>query len=290
MFRKAKAQGAITGYVHGFSGSGDPQQRGLGGGKAFPIDVALGTVDCLEWSVSSHASPMVWHHALNNDFPIAATGGEDSNTSLHHHTMLGSVRTFAHLGGKLDARAWMDAVARGRSFESNGPLLEFLINQHMPGEAIQLPAGGGEIDVEAQVWSTLPLTRAMIYRNGAIWREVPLGADRLMGTLRAKARVTESGWYSFTAEGEVKARGADPSFPQAVSNPVRVYVGDQKIRSRASAEYFLTWLDKLWKMADKPTSWRSPKEREHVLQQFEEARKVYRQRAAEADQQASATK
>jgi hypothetical protein len=69
-----------------------------------------------------------------------------------------------------------------------------------------------------------------------------------------------------------------------------VYVGDQKIRSRASAEYFLTWLDKLWKMADKPTSWRSPKEREHVLQQFEEARKVYRQRAAEADQQASATK
>jgi hypothetical protein len=204
--------------------------------------------------------------------------------------MLGSVRTFAHLGGKLDARAWMDAVARGRSFESNGPLLEFLINQHMPGEAIQLPAGGGEIDVEAQVWSTLPLTRAMIYRNGAIWREVPLGADRLMGTLRAKARVTESGWYSFTAEGEVKARGADPSFPQAVSNPVRVYVGDQKIRSRASAEYFLTWLDKLWKMADKPTSWRSPKEREHVLQQFEEARKVYRQRAAEADQQASATK
>jgi len=290
MFRKAKAQGAITGYVHGFSGSGDPQQRGLGGAKAFPIDVALGTVDCLEWSVSSHASQTVWHHALNNDFPIAATGGEDSNTSLHHHTMLGSVRTYAYLGRKLDARAWMDAVARGRSFESNGPLLEFLVNQHMPGEAIHLPAGGGDIDVEAQVWSTLPLTRAMIYRNGAIWRDVPLGADRLTGALRAKARVTESGWYSFTAEGEVKARGADPSFPQAVSNPVRVYVGDQKIRSRASAEYFLTWLGKLWKMADKPSSWRSPKEREHVLQQFEEARKVYLQRATEADQQASAAK
>ena len=64
---------------------------------------------------------------------------------------------------------------------------------------------------------------------------------------------------------------------------MRVYVGEHKIRSRASAEYFLTWLDKLWKMADKPTSWRSAKEREHVLAQFEAARKVYRQRVAEAE-------
>ncbi len=287
MFRKAKAQGAITGYVHAFAGEGDPLQRSLGGARAFPIDVALGTVDCLEWAISSHASSIVWHHALNNDFPIAATGGEDSNTSLHHHTMLGSVRTYAYVGPKLDARGWMDSVGKGRSFESNGPLLEFQINHHGPGEAIHLPAGGGDIEVDAQVWSTLPLTRAMIYRNGAIWREVPLGTDRMTGKLHAQARLMESGWYSFTAEGEAKARSSDPSFPQAVANPVRVYVGEQRIRSRPSAEYFLTWLDKLWKMTDKPASWRSDKEREHVLAQFEESRKVFRQRAAEADQQAT---
>ena len=124
--------------------------------------------------------------------------------------------------------------------------------------------------------------------SGAVWREATLSADRLTGRLQAKAHVTDSGWYSFTAEGQRKARSSDPSFPQAVSNPVRVYVGEQKIRSRASAEYFLTWLDKLWKMADKPASWRSPKEREHVLEQFEAARKVYRQRAVEADRQAVA--
>src|SRR5260370_22045904 len=92
MVRTAKAQGDISGYVHGFSGEADPLQRSLGGAKAFPIDVALGTVDCLEWSISSHASPLVWHHALNNDFSVSATCGELSNTSLHHHTMLASVR------------------------------------------------------------------------------------------------------------------------------------------------------------------------------------------------------
>lgn len=284
MFRKAKAEGAITGYVHPFGGGdGDPAKGSLGGAKAFPIDVALGTVDCLEWSTSSHASLIAWHHALNNDFPIAATGGEDSNTSLHHHTMLGSVRTYAYLGPKLDARAWIEAVGRGHSFESNGPLLEFRINNQIAGDVIHLPKGGGDIELEAQVWSWLPLTRAVIYHEGKIWKEVPLDADRMNGRLRTKAHVTESGWYSFTAEGEGKAHSQDPSFPQAVSNPIRVYVGDQKIRSRVSAEYFTAWLDKLWKMTDAAGEWRSPKERQHVLDQFEQARQVFQVRATEAD-------
>jgi TolB protein len=286
MFRKAKAQGAITGYVHAFGSESDPLRGGLGGAKAFPIDVALGTVDCLEWSTSTRGSTIPWHHALNNDFPIAVTGGEDANTSLQRHTMLGSVRTYAYVSPKLEARGWMNAVGKGHSFESNGPLLEFRINGKMPGESIHLPERGGEIEVEADIWSTLPLQRAMIYRNGKIWREVPLQADHLGGKLRAKVGVSESGWYSLTAEGVSQAKGEDRSFPQAISNPIRVYTGAKLIRSRESAEYFLQWLDKLWTMTDAAGSWRSEKEREHIQRQFEEARVVYRKRAQEAGEQA----
>jgi hypothetical protein len=187
------------------------------------------------------------------------------------------------VGPELDARAWIEAVGRGHSFESNGPLIEFRINNRIPGEAVHLPAGGGDIEVEAQVWSWRPLTRAVIYHEGKIWKEMTLAADRMSGELRFKTRVTASGWYSFTAEGERAAHAKDPSFPQAVSNPIRVYVGDQKIRSRASAEYFLTWLDKLWTMTDAAGAWRSPRERERVQGEFEEARRVYRARAQEAE-------
>ena len=196
---------------------------------------------------------------------------------------------YAYLGPKLDARAWIDAVGKGQSFASNGPLVEFRINNQIAGESIHLPEGGADVDVEAQVWSGLPLTRAVIYREGKIWKEVPLGPDRMTGKLHIRERLTESGWYSLTAEGEAPARSADPSYPQAVSNPIRIYVGDRKIRSRASAEYFLAWLDKLWKMTDAAGSWRSPQEREHVLEQFEAARQVFRERAAEADQQPAPT-
>ena len=97
-----------------------------------------------------------------------------------------------------------------------------------------------------------------------------------------RATVSESGWYSFTVEGEPVAGSGDSSYPQAVSNAVRVYVGDQKIRSRPSAEYFIAWIDKLRKMAETAPGWRSQAERDKVFVQFEKAKQIYAERAAEA--------
>jgi hypothetical protein len=74
----------------------------------------------------------------------------------------------------------------------------------------------------------------------------------------------------------------NPSYPQAGTNAVRVYVGDQKIRSRASAEYFIQWLDKLRGMAENWPGWGSQAERDHVFAQIAEARKRYEQLANEA--------
>ena len=282
MFVKAKRQGAITGYVHAFGGEGDPQRGSLGGAKEFPVDVALGSVDGLEWSSSSRGTMRVWHHVLNNDFPVAATGGEDANTSLHRHTMLGSVRTYAYLGSKLTARGWIEAVGQGRSFMSTGPLVEFRISQRIPGESVHLPAEGGTIDLECKVWSRLPLTRALVYHNGAVWKEIPLSPDRRGVEWRDQATVTSSGWYSLAVEGERVAGSPDSSYPQAISNAIRVYVGDQKIRNRASAEYFITWIDKLRQMAEAWPGWRSQAEKDKVFAQFEKAKGVYAARASEA--------
>jgi Tol biopolymer transport system component len=282
MFVKAKRQGAITGYVHAFGGEGDPLRGSLGGAKEFPVDVALGSVDAVEWSSSSRGTMRVWHHALNNDFPVAATGGEDANTSLHRHTMLGSVRTYAYVGPRLSARGWIEAVGRGRSFLSTGPLLEFRVSQRMPGESLRLPAEGGTIDLECKVWSILPLTRALIYHNGAVWKEIPLRPDRLGLEWHDQAKITASGWFSLAVEGERAAGSPDPSYPQAISNPIRVYVGEQKIRNRASAEYFISWIEKLRKMAEAWPGWRSQAEKDKVFAQFEEAKAVYAARAKEA--------
>ena len=55
-------------------------------------------------------------------------------------------------------------------------------------------------------------------------------------------------------------------------------------RDSASAEYFVRWIDKLTSMAEQWPWWRSPKERDHVFAEFNEARRVYKRLAAEANQ------
>jgi len=59
-------------------------------------------------------------------------------------------------------------------------------------------------------------------------------------------------------------------------------VGSQPIRSQASADYFVRWIDKLTAMAEKDPGWRSDKEKAHVLGQFREARDIYVARGREA--------
>lgn len=281
MFKKALAQGAAVGYVHAFGGDRDPLEGSLGGGKGFAIDAALGTIHGLEWSGSSRASYTVLHHALNNDLRVAPVGGEDANTSLHRHTMLGSVRTYAYTGATFTAERWRDAIKDGKTFFSNGPLLEFTLDGRLPGESVHL-ASSGTVALKAEVWSFMPLTKVMIYRNGQVWKEIPLSEDKTHARLEERVEVSDSAWFSLSAEGAPAYAPVDPSFPQAGTGAVRVYVGAGKIRNRASAEYFIRWLDKLEAMAKAWPGWGSQVEKDRVFAQIGAARQRYQQLAKEA--------
>jgi len=269
IFHKAAAQGALTGYVHPFSGDRDPLEAALGEAKGFPVDAALGTVDCLEWSAANHAGFTVWHHALNLDLPIVPTGGEDSISSLHRTRLVGSSRTYVYTGKNFTVESWLDAVRHGHTFYSTGPLLEFHINGHIPGDTIRLPAGGGKLEIAGSVTSFAPLTKVLIYNNGKELKEPPKS-----GRFNETVEATHSGWYTLYAEGAVDAR-LDTQFPQATTNAIRVYVGDEKIHNAESAGYFIRWIDRLKEMVDAWPGFRSDAEKKHVSDQLDQARAVY---------------
>jgi hypothetical protein len=153
--------------------------------------------------------------------------------------------------------------------------MEFKVNGRIPGESLNLPDEGGTVQFEAQVWSIVPLNRVMIYSNGEVWKEIPLSSDKRTASLRERVTLQRSGWFSLTAEGPPASHPIDANYPQAATSPVRVYVGEQKIRNRRSAEYFLRWIDKLQVMAEAWPGWRSQAEKDHVFAQFSEARQVY---------------
>jgi len=282
--RKAKAQGAITGYVHPF-GESDPLEGGLGA-KTFPVDAALGSVDVLEWSNAVRGQLRVFHHVLNNDLPIVPSGGEDSITDLHNRKLIGSVRTFAYLGKEYSVDAWYEALRKGRTYFSTGPLIDFRIDSRLPGESLKLPSEGGSVAFEVTVWSDAPLSRVVIYHRGGLFRELSLDADQKGCRFKERIRVSDSDWFSVVAEGP-QYEFFDAEYALAGTNAIRVYTGERKIRSRESAEYFIRWIDKLRGMPEAWPWWRSDAEKQHVFAQYEEARQVYQRLAREAAEQAA---
>lgn len=282
MFRKALAQDAVTGYVHPFSGEADPVASGtLGGAKGLAVDAALGTVQCMEWSGPSRVGLSVWMKALNNDLRLTPTGGEDSISNMQVSKLVGSVRTYAYMGKDFSVSAWKQALRDGKTFFTTGPLLEFDIDGKIAGEDVRISAASDTVRVKASVRSITPIAKAVIYRNGEIFKELTISEDHLTASLDERIPVTSSAWYALYAEGP-NSEWLDAEYAQAGTNAVRVYVGDQKIRSRESADYFVRWIDRLQTLADKWPWWRSDAEKEHVFRQFHDARQRYVQLRDEA--------
>jgi hypothetical protein len=285
MFRKAKAQGASVGYVHAYGGERDPLAADLGGAKGAMVDAALGTTDAVEWSAAGRSGFFPMYAMWNNGLKVTAVGGEDSISNLHMSKLVGSQRTYVFTGARgRDMHAWLDGMRAGRAFVTNGPLVELTVDGMLPGETVNVPSGGRPLSVHVQVRSIVPLEKVTLYFNGQPVEEIPLTSDRKAAQFQKALPATKSGWYHVRAEGAPGDRGPlDTSYPQGFTNPVWVIVENRPIRDRASAEYSLKWIDKLQTLAEAWPGWRSPKEKQHVYAQFDEARKVYRRFLAEAN-------
>jgi hypothetical protein len=287
ILRYARAQGGIGAYVHPFADDADPLSTGLGTAKAFPVDVALGAVSYHElWSQSAGNAPLdVWYKVLNNGFRVPVTGGEDSISNLHRVELVGSVRGYFHFGdAPLTWANWTKALLAGRGFVSNGPLIELTANgKVMPGEEIALPSGGGPVTFQATITSLAPLTRVELVSNGVVVHGIDVPAGKSSITFSHTAQVSRSAWFSLRAVGAPNTFPVENTRPLAVTNPIYVISGGAPIRDKASADYFVKWIDVLTDMAGKHPGWRSDKEKAHVLGQFREARDIYRARGAEAN-------
>ncbi len=282
LFRKARAQGAATGYVHAFGGDSDPLSgSGIGGAKGYAVDVALGTIDALEWSSASRGSLIPLHHAWNNDFPVTPVGGEDSLANMQDNRPVGIIRTYAYLGNNFTVDGWVNALKKGHTFLSSGPVVEFAVNGQMPGDSVRL-SNPGPVTVEGKVWSSTPIRLVRIYRDGKIWKDLTIAANQTEFVFREQAQATDSGWFSLVVESDELPPATAKVYAQAVTNAVRVYVGNGKIRSRESAKYFQEWIQRLRKMISDPALWRSEGERQRAFADLDAADNVYKARSAEA--------
>jgi hypothetical protein len=247
-------------YTHAAQNLKDPYLSAYSA-KALPVDVALGKIDSLDINGSYEAAVPLWYRLLNCGFRLPASAGTDCFLNRIRSKLPGSDRAYVRCEGALDYSAWVTGLRFGRSFVTNGPMLEF-----PSGDRIRLD-GPGSAPVRASVVSPEPLDRFEMVYNGRVLATGTLSADRKKGTIEVRAELPKSGWLSVRAmAGRL----------QAHASPVYVDVAGTAAGSKADAEYFLAWIDRLEEQLRKRDRVPTDALKKDVASQLQAARDVYR--------------
>jgi hypothetical protein len=178
-----------------------------------------------------------WYRYLNCGYLVPVVGGTDKMAAS---TAVGMVRTYARIPQEMEFgyEAWKQAVRRGETFVTFGPLLEFLVDGHRMGSCIAMPAQGGRVDVTWQVASvTIPMSRVELVVNGEIRESVAVPADE--GSGHWSVRVDKSSWLALLVRGHYADK---PEIIAAHSTPVMIQVEGSPLLAAADA---VTILDQI---------------------------------------------
>jgi hypothetical protein len=181
VFDRLHELGGLTGYAH--------QAESFHGYRGLTLDGLRGKVDMLEilqFCVSS--TPLLtdhYYHLLDLGYPVTAVAGSDFPWCGKDHdhgppersARIGNVRFYTYTGGPLNYTSWKAGLAAGRTFVSNGPVLDFNVNGKLPGEGLDVPPG-----------TTVKVTARAFGHSG----QVPLQALELVGHGQVLGRVTAS--------------------------------------------------------------------------------------------------
>src|SRR5262249_14015052 len=144
-------------------------------GKSLPVDVALGKVDSIDINQQYDATVPLWHRLLNCGFRIPASGGTDCFLNRIQGGLPGSSRAYVKVDGDFSYEGWIRGLKAGRTFVTNGPMLDF-----EAGRTIQGPLDGR---VNAAATSQVPIDRFELVVNGAVLSSGTIAADKLSATL-----------------------------------------------------------------------------------------------------------
>ncbi len=207
-------------------------------------------------------SQEIYYHILNCGLRIPPSAGSASGVLPNP---VGYNRVYVYMRSESNdpaenMRLWWNGLKSGRSFVTNGPLLNVLAEGHRPGHVFHAEAGQQlKIPIEIELTSVDEIQEVEIIRNGIVAQKLPvkqilpsnapgygrafrLGVPRQTLTLKS-LDFDSSGWFL------VRAIANDQrTFRFASTAPFYVEIGDVKNRvSKQSASFFLDWVNERYK-------------------------------------------
>ena len=272
VFREAQRSGGIGGPAHG--GAYAPNSTAV-------VDTILGAAEFFEIANTHLYNTDVWYRLLNCGFIVPPAAGTDlPNFPFREHwqPLFGETRMYVRTGKQLDFESWKREVRAGRVFVSSGPIVQLSVNDSQPGGVVHLPAGGGEVTIEAELACQQPLESFEIIRNARVIpattaKQHKAGVHRWQ--IRQRLTVRGSCWIAARGSGPEKAalllQTKIRQRAMAHTAAIQVIVGNQPITSPADAKGFLSELTRHQRAYRSEAKFQSAEDRARMLSLFDQA-------------------
>jgi len=176
VYDEVKKKGGLYGYAHVNRGLFEIE-------RDLSLNVPKQKVDFVELLQFHHLGTELYYHFLNLGEQVTAAAGSD----VPWGGTVGEVRVYAHLGDEaFSADGWFEALEKGRTFVTNGPMIEFTVDEALPGEQVDLGESQKSVRIRARAWghaNRAPIERLEIVRWGEVIRNAEAktkGTDELV--------------------------------------------------------------------------------------------------------------
>jgi hypothetical protein len=214
---------------------------------------------------------------LNLGFKVPAGGGTDATTNYAApiRGQIGFDRVYVWTPEwPANVGTWLDGLRQGRTFATNGPLVEFRLGGVMVGSELKFDAAQGVVPFTAKLRSVVPVEHLEVVCNGKVVKSLLTGAKEA-GDFTGEIPLTESGWCGLRAWSEKAEYPVMDSYAYATTSPVYVTIGGKRAYSKKDAEYFAAWIGRTMEVTGEYPDWNSAEEKEKVMKRLGEARGIF---------------
>ncbi|HXF61536.1 MAG TPA: CehA/McbA family metallohydrolase [Caldilineaceae bacterium] len=211
-------------------------------------DFVLGVVNAVEMMTFNPLNPDLiqvnpygladWYRYLNLGYQLPVVGGSDKMAAS---SLLGGIRTYAHLGEReFTYENWMEAVRRGNTFVTVGPLAELFVDGVAPGGRIELGPQGGTVHVSWRVESvSLPVDQVEVVVGGLAVDSTTVGGQ-LSASGGVDVQVSDSTWVALRVRGSYRGKHGEVA---AHTSAVQLLVEGKPLFSQPDATAVLEQIE-----------------------------------------------
>ncbi len=228
-WRAAEREHGLPGYAHFGMG---PARDGL------TLDAPRGLVFFLEVLQFELPYYETWYDLLNLGLRLTPTAGTDFPCGTW--SVPGRERFYTRLDAAPTRESWRESVRAGRTFVTNGPLVDLRVGAAGIGDEIELP-GPAHIALEGRVRydpKRDDVQRVELLRNG---EPIPAPALRVgPGELRFRVEhdLADSAWFALRVSGDKLGEAPiQPGLPEWVLDGGERYMNFREQMDRSEASY-----------------------------------------------------